>query len=199
MVHTLRSPHTCLHTLSAKITLFLYILCYSAHVYFKVMTHLFCRWSCSLYAKQTHSNSKHILLWCTRYVYCTPVLLRLWGQVPVALYMFSKIMARKYYLYPPPLMLSTLGIHSLLQRALPSSLTGCTTFWQTQVCVCVCMCLYKVGMCVYACVRVCVLACAHANGQMGRQTCMHTWMRACVPICQAANTTICIHVLYLQV
>ena len=53
-------------------------------------------------------------------------------------------MARKYYLYPPPLMLSTLEIQSLLQQALPSSLTGCTTFWQTQVRVRVyaCTCMY---------------------------------------------------------
>ena len=75
------------------------------------------------------------------------ILLRLRGQVPVTLYVFSKITARRYYLYPPPLMLSTQEIHSLLQQALPSSLTGCTTFWQTQVCVHV-----------YACVRM------HATG-----------------------------------
>ena len=110
------------------------------------------------------------------YTYHIPALLRLQDQVPLVSFVSLTMVAMKYCLWmrPPPLKLSTLEIHSLLQRALPSSLTGCTTFWQTQVCVCVCMCLYKVGMCVYACVRVCVLACAHANGQMGRQTCMHT-------------------------
>ena len=41
-------------------------------------------------------------------------------------------------------MLSTLEIQSLLQQALPSSLTGCTTFWQTQV-----------RVRVYACARMC--------------------------------------------
>ena len=85
------------------------------------------------------------------------------------------------------LLLSTLEIISLLQRALPSSLIGCTTFWQTQVCVCVCM--YEVGMCGYAC--VCVHACVPVNEWVGRQTCVHTCVQACmrtwVCACMLAN------------
>ena len=72
---------------------------------------------------------------------CTTYLLRLQCQVQVRnLLMSLTMVAMKYCLWmcPPPMMLSTPEIHSLLQQALPSSLTGRTTFWQTQVCVYVC-------------------------------------------------------------
>ena len=78
-----------------------------------------------------------------------PALLRLQDQVPLVSFVSLTMVTMKYFLWmcPPPLMLSILLILSLLQQALPSSRTGCTTFWQTQVCVRVC--LYEVGMCAY--------------------------------------------------
>ena len=84
------------------------------------------------------TNSNHI-----------PALLRLQDQVPLVSLVSLTMVAMKYCLSMclTLLLLSTLEIISLLQRALPSSLTGCTTFWQTQVCVHV-----------YACVRM------HATG-----------------------------------
>ena len=83
-------------------------------------------------------------------------LLRLQDQVPLVSLVSLTMVAMKYCLSMclTLLLLSTLEIISLLQRALPSSLTGCTTFLQTQVCVCVC--LYEVGMCAYACVCACM-------------------------------------------
>ena len=115
------------------------------------------------------TNSNHI-----------PALLRLQDQVPLVSLVSLTMVAMKYCLSMclTLLLLSTLEIISLLQRALPSSLTGCTTFWQTQVCVCVCM--YEVGMRAYACVCVRVHACVPTSKWVGRQKCIHTYVHACV-------------------
>ena len=79
------------------------------------------------------------------------------------------MVAIKYCLWmcPPPLMLSTLEIRSLLQQALPSSLAGCTTFWQTQVCVCVW---------IFVAMSVCVCSCEQISGQ----ACIRGYLHACL-------------------
>ncbi len=122
---------------------------------------------------------------------CTTYLLRLQCQVQVRSLLMSLMMVTmKYCLWmsPPLLMLPTLKIHSLLQRALPSSLTGCTTFWQTQVCVCV-------DLCMSVCMCTSNHACVHAN----RQVCRHAYMRVhaclcvCVCVCMCVYVRACMH------
>ena len=130
-----------------------------------------------------------------------PALLRLQDQVPLVSLVSLTMVAMKYCLSMclTVLMLYTLEIISLLQRALPSSLAGCTTFWQTQVCACVCM--YEVPVCV------------PVNVWVGRQTCVHTCVHVCVYLsvrvhaCQSVMRTFnyhymhqnCTCTLYLQV
>ena len=106
---------------------------------------------------------------CVYGSYHIPALLRLQDQVPLVSLVSLTMVAMKYCLSMclTLLLLSTLEVISLLQQALPSSLTGHTTFWQTQVCV-----------------RVRVKwACVHTNRRVGRQMCVHTCMHTCVPVC----------------
>ena len=115
---------------------------------------------------------------CVYGSYHIPDMLRLQDQVPLISFVSLMMMAMKYFprMCTPPQTLSTLTKQSLLQRVLPSSLTGHTTFLQTQVCVCVFVWSRHVCICVCTCVHVCV----HVNGQTGRQACVHTCVHACV-------------------
>ena len=134
---------------------------------------------------------------CVYGSYYIPALLRLQDQVPLVSLVSLTMVAMKYCLSMclTLLLLSTLEIISLLQRALPSSLAGCTTFWQTQVCACVCM--YEVPVCV------------PVNVWVGRQTCVHTCVHVCVRTwvctCMHANlscvpliTTICTRIVLVH-
>ena len=138
-----------------------------------------------IYVGVVYHYSVYDIAEISRYVYGTyhiPALLRLQDQVSLVPLVSMTMVAMKYCLSmcPPLLLLSTLEIHSLLQQALPSSLTGRTIFWQTQVCV-----------------RVRVKwACVHANRRVGRQMCVHTCMRACVHTCAHVCQSICHACLY---